>query len=70
MPAIYFLTRTLKHAELKRNEGGIGDAALKQLLAGEIDAYAGNRMRLHGAVQKDARAAARRRTISTASSRP
>ena len=48
----YFLTRTLKHAELKRNEGGNLDAALKQLAAGEIDAYAGNRMRLHGAVQK------------------
>jgi polar amino acid transport system substrate-binding protein len=48
----YFLTRTLKHAELKRNEGGNLDAALKQLAAGEIDAYAGNRMRLHGALQR------------------
>jgi polar amino acid transport system substrate-binding protein len=48
----YFLTRTLKNAELKRNEGGNLDAAIKQLAAGEIDAYAGNRMRLHGAVQK------------------
>ena len=48
----YFLTRTLKNAELKRNEGGNLDVALKQLAAGEIDAYAGNRMRLHGAVQK------------------
>jgi polar amino acid transport system substrate-binding protein len=48
----YFLTRTLKHAELKRNEGGNLDAALKQLAAGEIEAYAGNRMRLHGAAQK------------------
>lgn len=48
----YYLTRTLKNAELKRNEGGNLDAALKQLAAGEVDAYAGNRMRLHGAVQK------------------
>src|SRR5205085_9336041 len=42
----------LKAAELKRNEGGIGDAIVKALLAGELDAYAGNRMRLHEAVQK------------------
>jgi polar amino acid transport system substrate-binding protein len=48
----YFLTRTLKHAELKRNEGGISDAIAKALLAGELDAYAGNRMRLHAAAQK------------------
>jgi len=48
----HFLTRSLKHAALKRNEGGNLDAALRQLAAGEIDAYAGNRMRLHGAVQK------------------
>jgi len=48
----HFLTRTLKHAALKRNEGGNLDAAIRQLAAGEIDAYAGNRMRLHGAVQK------------------
>jgi polar amino acid transport system substrate-binding protein len=48
----YFLTRTLKHAELKRNEGGIGDAAVKALLAGELEAYAGNRMRLHAVAQK------------------
>ena len=48
----YFLTRTLKAAELKRNEGGIGDATVKGLLAGELDAYAGNRMRLHEAAQK------------------
>jgi polar amino acid transport system substrate-binding protein len=47
----YFLTRTLKNAELKRNEGGNLDAALKQMAAGEIHAYAGNRMRLHGAAQ-------------------
>ena len=48
----HFLTRTLKHAELKRNEGGNLEVALKQLAAGEIDAYAGNRMRLHGATQR------------------
>src|SRR5438128_1223709 len=41
----YFLTRTLKHAELKRNEGGIGDVAVKLLLDGALEAYAGNRMR-------------------------
>jgi len=48
----YFLTRTLKAATLVRNEGGIGDAVLKALLAGELDAYAGNRMRLHEAAKK------------------
>lgn len=48
----YFLTRTLKNAELERNEGGISDALVKALLAGELDAYAGNRMRLHEAAQK------------------
>jgi polar amino acid transport system substrate-binding protein len=48
----YFLTRTLKHAELKRNEGGISDVLVKALLAGELDAYAGNRMRLHEAAQR------------------
>jgi polar amino acid transport system substrate-binding protein len=48
----HFLTRTLKAATLVRNEGGVGDAVLKALLAGEIDAYAGNRMRLHDAAQK------------------
>ncbi len=47
----YFLTRTLKSATLVRNEGGIGDAAVKALLAGELEAYAGNRMRLHAAAQ-------------------
>ncbi len=47
----YFLTRTLRHAELKRNDGGIGEAAVKQLLAGELDAYAGNRMRLSAVAQ-------------------
>lgn len=48
----YFLTRTLKAATLVRNEGGVGDAVTKALLAGELDAYAGNRMRLHAAAQK------------------
>jgi polar amino acid transport system substrate-binding protein len=48
----YFLTRTLKAATLVRNEGGVGDAVIKALLAGELDAYAGNRMRLHDAAKK------------------
>jgi polar amino acid transport system substrate-binding protein len=48
----YFLTRTLKAATLMRNEGGVGDAVVKALLAGELDAYAGNRMRLHEAAKK------------------
>jgi polar amino acid transport system substrate-binding protein len=48
----YFLTRTLKAATLVRNEGGVGDAVIKALLAGEFDAYAGNRMRLHEAARK------------------
>lgn len=43
----YFLTRTLKTAELKRNPGGDLAVALRQLEAGEIDAYAANRQRLH-----------------------
>jgi polar amino acid transport system substrate-binding protein len=48
----YFLTKALTHAELKRNEGGISDTIVKALLAGELDAYAGNRMRLYEAAQK------------------
>jgi polar amino acid transport system substrate-binding protein len=48
----YFLTRTLKAATLVRNSGGVGDAVIKALLAGELDAYAGNRMRLHEAAMK------------------
>jgi polar amino acid transport system substrate-binding protein len=48
----YFLSRTLKAATLVRNEGGVGEAVLKALLAGELDAYAGNRMRLHEAARK------------------
>ncbi len=47
----YFLTKALKSATLVRNEGGIGDAVVKALLAGELDAYAGNRMRLDAVVQ-------------------
>jgi polar amino acid transport system substrate-binding protein len=43
----YFLTRTLKNAELRRNPGGDLAVALRQLEAGEIDAYAANRQRLH-----------------------
>jgi polar amino acid transport system substrate-binding protein len=43
----YFLTRTLKNAELKRNPGGDLAVALRQLESGEIDAYAANRQRLH-----------------------
>jgi len=43
----YFLTRTLKNAELKRNPGGDLAVALRQLETGEIDAYAANRQRLH-----------------------
>jgi polar amino acid transport system substrate-binding protein len=48
----YFLTRTLKAATLVRNDGGVADAVVKALLAGELDAYAGNRMRLHEAAKK------------------
>jgi polar amino acid transport system substrate-binding protein len=48
----YFLTKALKQAELKRNEGGISDTIVKALLAGELDAYAGNRMRLYEAARK------------------
>src|ERR1041384_4408490 len=48
----YFLTRTLKAATLVRNDGGIGEAVVKALLAGELDAYAGTRMRLHAAAKK------------------
>jgi polar amino acid transport system substrate-binding protein len=48
----YFLTRTLKSATLVRNDGGVSDALVKALLAGELDAYAGNRMRLHEAATR------------------
>jgi polar amino acid transport system substrate-binding protein len=42
----YFLTRTLKHATIKRNEAGATDVALAWLKAGEVDVYAGNRQRM------------------------
>jgi polar amino acid transport system substrate-binding protein len=42
----YFLTRTLRHATLKRNEAGSTDVALAWLKAGEVDVYAGNRQRM------------------------
>lgn len=42
----YFLTRTLKNAQIKRNAGGDLAVALATLKAGEIDAYAANRQRL------------------------
>jgi polar amino acid transport system substrate-binding protein len=48
----YFLTRTQRAATHVRNEGGVGDAVVRALLAGELDAYAGNRMRLHEAAKK------------------
>jgi len=41
-----FLSRTLKHAALRRNPAGNLSVALLQLAAGEIDAYAANRTRL------------------------
>ncbi len=48
----FFLTRTLQSATLVRNAGGQIEATLKALLAGELDAYAANRMRLHNTVQQ------------------
>jgi polar amino acid transport system substrate-binding protein len=44
--ADFFLTRNLKSAALARNPTGNLDVALRQLTAGEIDAYAANRQRL------------------------
>jgi polar amino acid transport system substrate-binding protein len=44
--ADFFLTRNLKSAELKRNPTGNLDIAVRQVTAGEIDAYAANRQRL------------------------
>ena len=41
-----YLTRTLKAATLTRSESGINDALLKSLQSGDIQAIAGNRMRL------------------------
>jgi hypothetical protein len=65
----HFLTRTLKAATLVRNDGGVGDAVVKALLAGELDAYAGNR-RDCTKPQRKRRACGSCRTISMASSRP
>lgn len=48
----YFLTRTLKHAELKRNASGSSDAAMKMLTSGEVDVYGGNRQRMTEAVAR------------------
>jgi len=48
----FFLTRTLTHAELKRNSTGSSDAAMKMLTSGEVDAYGGNRQRMSEAVAK------------------
>ncbi len=50
--ADFFLTRTLKHATLKRNSAGSTDAAIKMLLGGEVDAYGGNRQRMGEAVAR------------------
>lgn len=50
--ADFFLTRTLKHAELKRNTAGSTDAAIKMLTSGEVDAYGGNRQRMSEAVAR------------------
>jgi polar amino acid transport system substrate-binding protein len=50
--ADFFLTRTLKHAELKRNTAGSSDAAMKMLTSGEVDVYGGNRQRMSEAVAK------------------
>ena len=48
--ADFFLTRTLKHATLKRNSAGSTEAAIKMLVGGEVDAYGGNRQRMGEAV--------------------
>ena len=42
----YFLTRTLKHAEIKRNSGGNIEVGLQWMAAADIHAYATNRQRL------------------------
>ncbi len=47
-----FLTRTLRHATIKRNEAGTTDVALEWLKAGEVDVYAGNRQRMSEAVAR------------------
>ncbi len=50
--ADFFLTRTLKHAELKRNAAGSSDAAIRMLVSGEVDVYGGNRQRMSEAVAR------------------
>jgi polar amino acid transport system substrate-binding protein len=50
--ADYFLTRTLKHAELKRNSTGSSEAAMKMLTSGDVDVYGGNRQRMTEAVAR------------------
>ena len=52
--ADFFLTRTLKHAELKRNTAGSSDAAIQMLVSGDVDVYGGNRQRMSEAVAKTA----------------
>jgi polar amino acid transport system substrate-binding protein len=47
-----FLTRNLKSAEIKRNQGGNLDVAVKLLQAGEIDVYAANRTRLSELIKR------------------
>jgi ABC-type amino acid transport substrate-binding protein len=49
-----FLSRTLKHAELRRNPGGSIAVALRMLAEAEIGAYAANRVRLLEAVSQRA----------------
>jgi polar amino acid transport system substrate-binding protein len=48
----FFLTRTLKHAELKRNSAGSSDAAIRMLTSGEVDVYGGNRQRMSEVVAR------------------
>jgi len=48
----FFLTRTLKHATLKRNSAGSSDIAMKMLTSGEVDVYGGNRQRMSEAVAR------------------
>jgi polar amino acid transport system substrate-binding protein len=47
-----FLTRNLKHAEIRRNPGGVIDVGLKWMADGEIAAYAANRQRLSEVVAR------------------
>jgi polar amino acid transport system substrate-binding protein len=66
----FFLTRTLKSAELKRNPGGNLEVAVRQLQAGEIHGYAANRQRLTELVAKVPGLRIVEGATSTASSRP